>query len=79
MRREREAATRLTEDGYNKFLSTDQGLREDLDDAIAGLTGGARSSDNSRQEAAKGGIRRKRCPRIRGNYFGILKERMPWT
>jgi hypothetical protein len=49
-----EAAARLTlEDKHNYLLSTVRGLREELDGAIAGSMGGAKSPGNSRQEAVR--------------------------
>jgi hypothetical protein len=44
------AARRTLEDRHNNLLSTVQGLREELDGAIAGSIGGDRSPGNSRQE-----------------------------
>ena len=66
---ESQAATRLTlEDRYNNLPSTVQGLREELDDAIAGFTGGARSPDNSRREAVRTADKGKKIsPVRRGN------------
>lgn len=72
---ERDAATRLTlEDRYNNLLSTVQGLREGLDDAIAGLTGGARSPDNSRQEAVRTDDRENTAKEILKNQGKLLRN-----
>lgn len=49
-----EVAARPTlEDRHNNLLSTAQPLREELDGAITGSIGGARSPGNSRQEAVR--------------------------